>query len=112
MCSGRRSFLPYMKWFSIFSENRLASVVRPTASATWRISIGDAPQDARGGQPVGVQAQRGQHGQVDTHQAEIAHPNGAPIALTTMFTFGHVRQSSATRVPISWIADTAARGVR
>ena len=24
--------------------NRLASVVRPTASATWRINIGDAPQ--------------------------------------------------------------------
>ena len=27
MCSGSRSFLPYRKWFSIFSENRLASVV-------------------------------------------------------------------------------------
>ena len=44
MWSGSRSLSPYMKWFCIFSENLLASVVRPTASATWRISIGDAPQ--------------------------------------------------------------------
>lgn len=33
MCSGSRSLVPYMKWFCIFSEKRLASVVRPTASA-------------------------------------------------------------------------------
>ena len=44
MCSGSRSLSPYMKWFCIFSENRLASVSSPTASATSRTSIGEAPQ--------------------------------------------------------------------
>ena len=44
MCSGRRSLLPYMKWFSIRSEKRLASVTRPAVSATSRMWIGAAPQ--------------------------------------------------------------------
>ena len=42
--SARRSLSPYMKWFFMFSENRLASVVSPTASATSRMCIGVAPQ--------------------------------------------------------------------
>ena len=44
MCSGSRSLSPYMKWLCMFSENRLASVDFPTASATSRISMGEAPQ--------------------------------------------------------------------
>jgi len=44
MCSGSRSLSPYMKWLRMFSENRLASVDLPTASATSRTSIGEAPQ--------------------------------------------------------------------
>ena len=44
MCSGSRSLSPYMKWLLMFSENRLASVDFPTASATSRTSMGEAPQ--------------------------------------------------------------------
>lgn len=42
--SARRSLSPYMKWLLMFSEKRLASVVRPTASATSRMCMGVAPQ--------------------------------------------------------------------
>ena len=44
MCSGSRSLSPYMKRLRMFSENRLASVDFPTASATSRTSMGEAPQ--------------------------------------------------------------------
>ena len=44
MCSGSRSLSPYMKWLRMFSENRLASVDFPTASAVSRTSMGEAPQ--------------------------------------------------------------------
>lgn len=44
MCSGRRSLLPYMNWFCMCSEQRLASVLRPAASATSRMWIGAMPQ--------------------------------------------------------------------
>ena len=42
--SASRSLSPYMKWLAMFSENRLASVVSPTASATSRMCMGVAPQ--------------------------------------------------------------------
>ena len=42
--SASRSLSPYMKWLAMFSENRLASVTRPTASATSRMCMGVAPQ--------------------------------------------------------------------
>jgi len=41
---GNRSLSPYMKWLLMFSENRLASVDFPTASAVSRTSMGEAPQ--------------------------------------------------------------------
>src|SRR5699024_9273310 len=46
ICSGSRSLLPYMKWFSIRPERRLASVTRPSASATSRLWMGVAPHRA------------------------------------------------------------------
>src|SRR5699024_9163388 len=42
--SASRSLSPYVKWLAMFSENRLASVTRPTASAPSRMCVGVAPQ--------------------------------------------------------------------
>jgi len=44
MCLGRRSSLPYMKCFSMFSEYLEAGGFLPIASATSRICMGAEPQ--------------------------------------------------------------------
>jgi len=43
MCPGSRSFVAVHEVLRMFSENRLASVDFPTASAVSRTSMGEAP---------------------------------------------------------------------